>query len=529
MPVRIDGKEVRLGNSTDHQIRYDSGAAMLYIEDGEVAIRAAQLSLEDVRLNGRVLPRWLKSVILQPGDDLVLGDKTFVHVEIPKATKTKESANPEEAQPRLPVKMGRNRATIKTHRLTCLGIEATDTRAMFKWDGKSLIVSPSRQKDLIFVWNQKGNYLFPYQWYRVTDSDELRVGGVSGALVDFPRTELEKEISPLKVDSQSETPLMFVESERIRSLVARQIELEQQAPPPKNYELAGLIEHLLSLNASAPMSRGWRLRQLATINERNFFFARRLEDEYPAMVEFTIPDPRQDPREYHERSDFVLSTICHPHIVKAIAYGTVANPGNPHGPFHVRILERFSGVGLLSILKHCVRFDARTTLSIMIPIIDGLNKATSAGSTFTPSPYLIQSEEMFRANSPVARAGEGGAFIAGRFSISQIWLCPLADGRVTAKVDCHAYRFHTDTATSEAKDLQKGHDAVSRIGLVLHKLITGRSYRPDSSEPSDLTDFDRELEEIALRSITGDTTTKPESISALRDLLEVVWRKIYLK
>ncbi|MGD9679843.1 MAG: hypothetical protein AB7W16_01550 [Candidatus Obscuribacterales bacterium] len=526
--VLIDGAETRVTSEKSHQISYNTGSALISLgETGDLEVRGNGLSLDDVRLNGRVLPRWLGTVRLFAGDQLLLGDRKQVKVEIPGTNGHSQESEPDEesAEEKLVVRLGRSRAAIKPHRLNFTGVDNNDTRAMFRWDGRSLVVSPAREKDLAFVWNQKANYLFPYQWYRVTQSDEVRVGGVNGQIVDFPRSELEKEPVP-DAQEPSEMPLMTIDSERIRLLLASEIELEQSAEPPPGYDLAKCTEYLVCPTINTTLSSGWRLRKLAQVNNRTFFFARRLRDDYPAVVEILMPDHRYDPRELHERADAALSSINHPHMVRVLSYGTIANPGNKHGPYHVRVIDRFNGVGILSILKHCGKLDARSALCVMLPVLDALEKLEKAGSSFTPSPALIESR---RKSDPfLASVPSGADFVTRCFSLDQLWLTSTADGRVMVKVDCFTGGdYQKILARLTAQQNGGPNPGVARIGHVLYTLVTGKRIRSaERPEPcASLSGFESILEKIALDCICGEGGAG--TVREARDLLENVWGQMY--
>ncbi len=531
--IHVDGDPLDVEKEVDHNISYDTGTAHIYVDNqGSLRISGKGQVLSDIRLNGRELPRWLGSLELLPGDDLKLGEKEIVTISIPPSPDRGADANSS-----LAIKLGKNRTYVKGHRLICVGVNEGDTRAMLRFRGKQLEIAAAHHKDMVFVWSTKANYLFPYQWYGVSSSDEIRVSSTNGHRLDLSNYQQDVVSSlPAVEEFASESPILYVDSERIRYLVSAEMEID--AGETEKLERSKFVEHLLCLNPETRMEAGWRLRKEALINRRGYIYARRLRDDYPAMVEFSIPDHRSNPREYYERADFALSRVSHPHIIRVIDYGNVAHPGYKHGAYHVRVQERITGVGLAQVLKEAGRFDAKAVLSIMIPVIDGIRKASNSKVAFTPSQSLLESRYVY-GNKPICwdRYKNCESMIAGLFSLNQIWLCALSDGRVIAKVDCHvpdnlSDLHHYLEPEERALGLIDHPEAlpVADVGRVLYKLITGTTFRlrEDTKYISgNLSGIDARLEELALSCIIGKPLERPRSLAQVQKLLEEVWRYMH--
>jgi hypothetical protein len=270
------------------------------------------------------------------------------------------------------------------------------------------------------------------------------------------------------------------------------------------------------------------------------------------MIEFSVPDRNSEPRQYHERSDFALSSVRHPHLVRVMDYGTIPNPGYHHGDYHVRVMERFTGAGCADILRQFGRFDAKTALSIMIPALAALEEAIKFGGKFDASALLKKRNQTEAVENGPEKLGEGGAFIASRFSLSQLWLCSLQDGRIAVRVDCftrtagnkHSYANWTDHCLDYEETITDILP-IARAGLVLYELVTGKTpYSPGSRGnggpttaeltrnwmpilTKELGPTEARLEEIALACVTSRAFERPKSISDMRKVLEDAWTQLY--
>jgi len=563
--VKVDGKAVEVTRFKEQDLRHEEGSAVLYVADdtGDLELRGAFGSLDSVYYNGRLLPTFLGTLKLASGDLVEIGDEeeTAIRVEVSPGETTEGEDEEIDARPSFAVRLKANQATVDPKHTAFIGLDQDDTRIMVKCDDENLFVAGAESRDACFMWKDKPNYLFPYHYYKVTPGDEVRVGGKDGVRVEFPTLGSADigqtaRFSPgdhgddlRTVDSAR--PLMYVDNERVRTLVASQIESDNFEMTDPNAK-RDFIENLVCLNTYSHMSSGWRLRTLAYVNGRKFYYARRLADEYPAMIEFSVPDKNLEPREYHERSDFALSSVRHPHLVRIMDYGTIPNPGYHHGEYHVRVMERFTGAGCRDVLRQFGRFDARTALSIMIPALAALEEAIKFGGKFDASALLKKRNHAEGVENGPDKLGEGGAFIASRFSLSQLWLCSLQDGRIAARVDCftrkpdnkHSYADWTDHGFDYEETVTDIFPVV-RAGLVLYELVTGKPpYAPGSRANSgpttaelahnwlpaltkDLGPNESRLEEIALACATSRASERPKSISVMRKLLEDAWTQLY--
>ncbi|HMO21969.1 MAG TPA: hypothetical protein PKC98_13515, partial [Candidatus Melainabacteria bacterium] len=292
--VLVDDQEIKINSDEEPTINYDSGSVTLSVgEAGQLLLSSKDHAMEEIRINDRDMPRWLKQIELYPGTVIRLGasQSKFIKVPVQKGDVDTQSQF-------ITVKSGSNRITVRPNRLVFLGKEDNDTRAMLRWDGRNSLIAAVREKDLAFVYNGKANYLLPYCWYSVSPKEELRFGGANGYRIDIPEYE---HISPsTRLESPEgtvEPPILYIDSARIGSLVNG--EMEMDARESEKLPRSPFLEHLLCSGLDRAMETGWRLRNQGMANRREFIYSRRLADDYPSMIEISSPDHRSNPREYY--------------------------------------------------------------------------------------------------------------------------------------------------------------------------------------------------------------------------------------
>lgn len=529
--VLVDDQEFKINSDEEPTISYDSGSVTLSVgEAGQLLLSSKGHAMDEIRINDRDMPRWLKQIELYPGTVVRLGASQSKFIEVPV-----QKGDGDSQSQYITVKSGSNRITVRPNRLVFLGKEDNDTRAMLRWDGRNSLIAAVREKDLAFVYNGKANYLLPYCWYSVSPKEELRFGGVNGYRIDIPEYEHFPPSTRLdSPDVSTEPPILYIDSARLNSLVNGEMELD--ARESEKLPRSPFLEHLLCSGLDRALETGWRLRNQGLANRREFIYSRRLADDYPSMIEISSPDHRSNPREYYERADFILSRVRHPHLVKVLEYGTFAHPNHKYGDYHVRVQDRVNGVGLLQVLNQCGRFDGKTALSVMIPVVDALKKAASVEADFRPSRALIETRQKFGPDKEDMFPSLN-RICSDLFSVSQIWLCVMPDGRLIAKVDAHVPDNHTEISfsnVSEYADLGVRGDteeaAVVATGRVLYKLITGRTFRLKGAKlelSKELSGFDSRLEELALSCIVGKPLDRPKTLAAVQKLMEEVWRYMH--
>ncbi|HMP54624.1 MAG TPA: hypothetical protein PKD05_23955, partial [Candidatus Melainabacteria bacterium] len=162
--VLVDDQEIKINSDEEPTINYDSGSVTLSVgEAGQLLLSSKDHAMEEIRINDRDMPRWLKQIELYPGTVIRLGasQSKFIKVPVQKGDVDTQSQF-------ITVKSGSNRITVRPNRLVFLGKEDNDTRAMLRWDGRNSLIAAVREKDLAFVYNGKANYLLPYCWYSVS-------------------------------------------------------------------------------------------------------------------------------------------------------------------------------------------------------------------------------------------------------------------------------------------------------------------------------------------------------------------------
>lgn len=82
--VLVDDQEFKINSDEEPTISYDSGSVTLSVgEAGQLLLSSKGHAMDEIRINDRDMPRWLKQIELYPGTVVRLGASQSKFIEVP--------------------------------------------------------------------------------------------------------------------------------------------------------------------------------------------------------------------------------------------------------------------------------------------------------------------------------------------------------------------------------------------------------------------------------------------------------------